>query len=79
MDIYQADLTIVPKDCEIQGIPKLPCDEPDTSELSMPALGMAYVPAQRFRELYDLSTGFRTGTIFKELDLPFYGIGGTLL
>ena len=37
------------------------------------ALAMAYVPWQSFRKLYEVCEGFSTGTIFKELDLEFYG------
>ena len=46
------------------------CDETD-----MPgkALAMAYVPWQSWRKLYEICEGFSTGTIFKELDLEFYG------
>ena len=37
------------------------------------ALAMAYVPWQSWRKLYEICEGFSTGTIFKELDLEFYG------
>lgn len=37
------------------------------------ALAMAYVPWQTWRKLYEVCEGFSTGTIFKELDLEFYG------
>lgn len=36
-------------------------------------LAMAYVPWQNFNSIYDLEKGFRTGTIFPELDKPFLG------
>lgn len=36
-------------------------------------LAMAYVPMQKWRELYEPEMGFSRGTIFKELDLPFLG------
>lgn len=36
-------------------------------------IGMAYVPWQEFRNLYDPERGFHTGTIFIELDKPFTG------
>lgn len=35
-------------------------------------LAMAYVPMQEWRNLYDLEPGFERGTLFKELDFPFY-------
>lgn len=37
------------------------------------ALAMAYVPWQSWKNLYEICEGFSTGTIFKELDLEFYG------
>ena len=37
------------------------------------ALAMAYVPWQSWRKLYEVCEGFSKGTIFKELDLEFYG------
>ena len=39
-------------------------------------LAMAYVPWQRWQNIYDAEKGFCRGTIFQELDLPFMGIGG---
>lgn len=38
-----------------------------------PALAMAYVPRQQWRELYAPEVGFHRGTIFAELDKPFLG------
>ena len=35
-------------------------------------IAMVYSPMQKWRELYDPHTALMTGTIFKELDLPFY-------
>ena len=37
------------------------------------ALAMAYVPWQNWKKLYEVCEGFSAGTIFKELDLEFYG------
>ena len=39
-------------------------------------LAMAYVPWQRWQEIYDVCDGFQRGTIFRELDKPFHGKGG---
>lgn len=39
-------------------------------------IGMAYVPWQQFRDLYDPHVGLSRGTFFKELDYPFYGKRG---
>lgn len=36
-----------------------------------PRLGFVYVPYQHFRNLYDLSSALKNGTIFKELNIPF--------
>ena len=36
-------------------------------------LASVYSPLQEFHELYDPETALKRGTIFKELDLPFYG------
>lgn len=36
-------------------------------------IAMAYVPMQKFRDLYSATEGFKAGTLFKELDLPFKG------
>lgn len=39
-------------------------------------IGMCYVPWQRFRDLFDNEfTALANGTIFKELDLDWYGRG----
>lgn len=35
-------------------------------------LAMASVPTQKWGEIYDSETALKRGTIFKELDLPFY-------
>ncbi|MBO4265406.1 MAG: spore coat associated protein CotJA [Clostridia bacterium] len=37
------------------------------------SLAMSYVPTQDFQNLYDYEKGFSRGTVFSELDLPFYG------
>ena len=34
-------------------------------------LAMAYVPWQKFGNIYELEEGFRAGTIFPELNQPF--------
>ncbi len=34
-------------------------------------IGMAYVPSQKFSNLFDWETGFSRGTIFSALDKPF--------
>jgi hypothetical protein len=39
-------------------------------------LGMAYVPFQEWDNIYEPEKGFQTGTIFADLDLPYYARGG---
>ncbi|MDD4564427.1 MAG: spore coat associated protein CotJA [Eubacteriales bacterium] len=38
-------------------------------------LAMAYVPMQRWRDIYEPAKALSRGTIFAELDLPFLGGG----
>ena len=37
-------------------------------------LAMAYVPMQKFEELYNPEVGFDRGTVFRALDLPYLGV-----
>ena len=51
---------------------------PDTHDhfpADMP-IGMAYVPWQKWQEIYEPCRALESGTIFKELDKPFLGKGG---
>lgn len=36
-------------------------------------IAMAYVPWQKWKCVYDAEEGINSGTIFPELELPFYG------
>ena len=36
-------------------------------------IAMAYVPMQKWRNIYDSEVGFDRGTIVEELDKPFLG------
>lgn len=38
-----------------------------------PALAMAYIPMQFYRDTYGIEEGFNAGTVFPELDKPFLG------
>lgn len=51
---------------------------PDTCDIfpEGTAPAMAYVPWQKWQNLYDLSTAFMHGTIFEDLDKPFLMKGG---
>jgi hypothetical protein len=56
---------------------KQPCSERRQQILldQLP-LAMAYVPFQRWGNLYNPEKGFSHGTIFQDLDFPFQGKGG---
>jgi hypothetical protein len=45
----------------------------DQCPQNCPALAMAYVPDQQWRNVYTSDVGFHRGTIFAELDKPFIG------
>ena len=45
---------------------------PEPTLLEFP-IGMAYVPIQQWRRLYDICVAFRNGTLFQELNLDFLG------
>lgn len=47
-------------------------DNSDYSDSGM-VLAMAYVPIQIWKQVYDLPIGFKTGTIFPDLDKPYTG------
>lgn len=58
-------------DCTVRNVDEMHQEYSDG--MSGFPLGMAYVPWQQFVNLYDSTTGFDRGTIFKDLDLDFYG------
>ena len=47
------------------------CETTQRDCLSDMSVAMAYVPMQRWNQVYDMSRGLTRGTIFPELDLPF--------
>lgn len=50
-------------------------DMPEMQESTFPphvSLAMMYVPFQRFENLYDDDKALDRGTLFADLDLPFY-------
>lgn len=51
------------------------CMTNDNSSQKM-VLAMAYVPWQRWGNLYDLDQALMAGTIFADLNKPFRGTGG---
>lgn len=53
---------------------EMPCQAHLTLE-TMP-LAMAYVPWQRWQNLFEACKGFHCGTIFQELHKPFEHAGG---
>lgn len=57
------------------------CHKPDSCGCHYDALedfpiAMAYVPWQKWQNLYESCKGFQRGTIFKDLSKPFLGRGG---
>lgn len=80
MDEYLDDnmLDMMPKNGETkpENGDKMPINgdiERPMYEVESGALAMAYVPWQIWDQTYDIEEGFRAGTIFPELDLPFLG------
>ena len=57
-------------------IPKPDCGCGIKDPLEDLPIAMAYVPWQRWRDLYDSNKGFHRGTIFRDLDKSFCGKGG---
>lgn len=49
------------------------CDDEPKCDSDKWALGMAYVPWQRWGSVYEPCKALNAGTIFPELDLPFMG------
>lgn len=49
------------------------CDIHEDSCIEKLPLAMAYVPFQKWKNVYDASAGLQAGTIFQDLNLPFYG------
>ncbi len=59
--------------------PPMPHPCPDhTDPLSGMAIAMAYVPWQFMNETYEPDKALQYGTIFPELNKPFYGKGGCM-
>ena len=48
-------------------------EKPKKDDLYGMPLAMAYVPWQKFECTYEPAQGLKAGTIFPELDKPFYG------
>lgn len=49
---------------------------PEMQESTFPphvSLAMMYVPYQRFENLYEPEKALSRGTLFADLDMPFYG------
>lgn len=47
--------------------------ENDTYQCEKFPIGMGYVPWQEFKDIYDMERGLNAGTIFAELEKPFWG------
>ncbi len=64
-----------PNDCGLFCMDQAP-NMPEMQESTFPAhvsLAMMYVPFQRFENLYEPEKALERGTLFADLDLPFYG------
>lgn len=59
---------------ETRSITGSPCTTTPVSEgcVDTYPIAMAYVPMQKWQELYDPASGLSRGTIFRELDLEWY-------
>ena len=53
--------------------PEMPAPVQESTFPPHVSLAMMYVPYQRFENLYDEEKALAAGTLFAELDLPFYG------
>ena len=51
------------------------CDEEERGCPKWGSLAMVSIPRQEFGNLYEPEKGLRRGTVFAELDMPFYGDG----
>ena len=49
------------------------CDDCSQGNCNRWAIGMAYVPWQNMEEVYEPAQALRAGTLFPELEKPFYG------
>ena len=57
--------------CQMEGCP----DTTDHFPENMP-VAMAYVPWQKWKDLYEPCKALECGTLFSKLDKPFLGKGG---
>lgn len=57
---------------EITNEPACSCRPAQDSCIDTYPIAMAYVPMQKWGELYDPMSALSHGTIFRELDLPWY-------
>ena len=57
----------------IDQTPEMPTMPTESTFPAKVSLAMMYVPFQRFERLYDEEKALSRGTLFEELDLPFYG------
>lgn len=58
-----------PHDCEEIELETIGCLRENNEECL--SIAMAYVPWQRWGEIYTSEVGLQRGTIFKELDKPY--------
>lgn len=52
-------------------VPHHTCPDTGVGGMEQYPVGMGYVPWQQWQQTYPIERGFRRGTIFPDLDLPF--------
>lgn len=62
--------------CSCQNESESVCKVLCKDSLSQMPLAMAYIPWQKWNDIYETCKGFQRGTIFAELDKTFLGRGG---
>lgn len=66
---------MVPRtESRMETLPETGTNRPCAEQPDCMVLAMAYVPTQKFEELYNPEVGFDRGTVFCALDLPYLGV-----
>lgn len=73
-----AQRPVRPQPCPRPGMQQHPCGGRLPDPVGNMPLAMAYVPWQCFQKVYEPDKALQYGTIFPELNKPFYGKGGCM-
>lgn len=76
MDILNLTDMLADAGSEVMAKASAPCCRLDSSLSAFPAetpVGMAYVPYQKWKNVYEPSVALSRGTVFEDLDKPFLG------